>query len=151
MKQYMNYSGALERNASPNIPSIQRRFNPIIFSDMIVHTMGVCFIIAVFVILEMPSGLITSFYDMNLYPFIEKLHSFPKVSKFSGDHTLLLTELDIDTKRNMVQLFIHNVFVVVIPLVLMSRKKVIRDHVKRSFRNLTPCSDNRVYDLGNIG
>ena len=73
------------------------------------------------------------------------------MSKFSGDHTLLLTELDIDTKRNMVQLLIHNVFVVVIPLVLMSRKKVIRDHVKRSFRNLAPCSDNRVYDLGNIG
>ena len=71
----MNYSGALERNASPNIPSIRRRFNPIIFSDMIVHTMGVCFIIAVFVILEMPSGLITSFFDMNMHSLREKLHS----------------------------------------------------------------------------
>ena len=67
------------------------------------------------------------------------------------DHTLLLTELDIDTKRNMVQLLIHNVFLVVIPLVLMSGKKVIRDHVRRSFRNLTPCSDNTVYEIGNIG
>ena len=45
----------IHQNTNPNVPAIQRRFNPLVLSNMLIQSSGICLLLLVYLVLHIES------------------------------------------------------------------------------------------------